>query len=105
MKRLLWITSVTVAALTWAGTAGAALLGQHTLNKTNREIHGHVLDFTRNKGPARRFGWAALGEKRDLYVSLPPDFDPPRRYPFAIFLHGATQDEGFFLKAVRLFDR
>ena len=37
---------------------------------------------------------------------MPPNYDPNRKYPLGIFLHGAAQDELFFLQAhVRLFDQ
>src|SRR5207302_237069 len=47
-----------------------------------------------------------LQQRRDLYVYLPPGFDPCKHYPLAIFLHGAAQDEEFFLQTqVEQFDR
>ena len=54
---------------------------------------GQLLDFTNNHGADRRLFSAALHEKRDLYVYLPPGFDPKKRYPFILFLHGMDQDE------------
>src|SRR5207253_5204684 len=49
---------------------------------------------------------AALCQKRDLYVYLPPGYDPAKKYPLGIFLHGATQDEQFFLGGlVERFDK
>jgi S-formylglutathione hydrolase FrmB len=39
-------------------------------------------------------------------VYLPPGYDPAKKYPLVIFLHGAGQDEQFFLKSlVKEFDR
>ncbi len=58
---------------------------------------GQVLDFTANHGADRRLWSEALGEKRDLYVYLPPGFDPNKRYPFVFWLHGIVQDEKGFL--------
>lgn len=77
----------------------------HALARVNARLDGRVLDFTNNHGHDRRIWSAALQQKRDLYVYLPPGFDPARRYPFAMFLHGATQDEQFFLQLVELVDR
>ena len=39
-----------------------------------------------------------LHEKRDLYVYLPPHYDPCKRYPMAIYLHGFREDESGFLE-------
>ena len=39
-------------------------------------------------------------EKRDLYVYLPPGFDPHKRYPVILWLHGFAQDEQSFLDYV-----
>jgi S-formylglutathione hydrolase FrmB len=60
-------------------------------------FHGQVLDYTHNHGADRRFWSAALCQKRDLYVYLPPCFDPDKQYPLVIWLHGIVQDEKGFL--------
>jgi pimeloyl-ACP methyl ester carboxylesterase len=70
------------------------------LRRVNRCLHGQVLDFTHNHGPDRRIWSPTLCAKRDLYVYVPPGFDPDRKYPLVIFLHGASQDEQFFLKSL-----
>jgi S-formylglutathione hydrolase FrmB len=76
------------------------------LERVNRSIHGQVLDFTHNHGADRRIWSPALSAKRDLYVYLPPGYDPANKYPLGIFLHGASQDEQLFLKnLVKKFDR
>jgi pimeloyl-ACP methyl ester carboxylesterase len=76
------------------------------LERANHRLHGQLLDFTCNHGRDRRIWSPALGQRRDLYVYLPPGFDPARKYQLAIFLHGAGQDERFFLQAqVEHFDR
>lgn len=76
------------------------LLFRHELARVNRRLAGQVLDFTHNHGQDRRIWSPALQQKRDLYVYLPPGFDPAKKYPLAIYLHGATQDEQFFLKSL-----
>lgn len=76
------------------------------LEGAEHRLHGRVLDFTHNHGADRRIWSPALGQRRDLYVYLPPGFDPAHKYPLTIFLHGATQDEQFFLQEqVAHFDR
>ncbi len=70
------------------------------LDRANRQIAGRVLDFTHNHGADRRIWSPALREYRDLYVYLPPHFDPHRLYPLIIWLHGFAQDETSFLRDV-----
>jgi S-formylglutathione hydrolase FrmB len=82
------------------------LLGHHALQRINSRLHGQILDFTHNHGRDRRIWSPALHERRDLYVYLPPCYDASRKYPMAMFLHGAAQDEQFFLQTqVEQFDR
>jgi S-formylglutathione hydrolase FrmB len=69
------------------------------LVRTNRRLHGQLVDHTRNHGEDRRIWSEALQQKRDLYVYLPPGYDPCRRYPLVVYLHGFLQDEGSFLES------
>jgi hypothetical protein len=79
--------------------APAQALGRrHELDAVNARLAGQVIDHTNNHGQDRRIWSAALGEPRDLYVYLPPGFDPHQRYPVIIWLHGLGQDERSFLK-------
>jgi S-formylglutathione hydrolase FrmB len=95
----------------WVGYIGlgqppAAVLGRNRLANINERLSGEVLDFTHNHGADRRIWSPALCQRRDLYVYLPPGYDPCKRYPLVIFLHGAAQDERFFLKTqAHQFDR
>ncbi len=82
------------------GQAPTTLMGPHQLERVQRRLCGQILDFTHNHGADRRIWSPALCQKRDLYVYLPPGFDPHRKYPLAIYLHGAAQDENFFLQAL-----
>lgn len=81
------------------GQAPPVLLGPGQLARAQRHLCGQMLDFTANHGRDRRIWSAALCQRRDLYVYLPPGYDPSRKYPMALFLHGAAQDESFFLQA------
>ncbi|MER3415322.1 MAG: hypothetical protein C4297_03790 [Gemmataceae bacterium] len=63
-------------------------------------LNGVVMDHTANHGADRRVYAPSLQSKRDLYVYLPPGYDPHRRYPLLIFLHGYMQDEQGFLRYV-----
>jgi S-formylglutathione hydrolase FrmB len=71
----------------------------------NRELAGQVLDFTNNHSQDRRIYSPALGEKRDLYIYLPPGYDPKQHYPAMLWLHGLGYDEKNFLDIVPIFDR
>jgi pimeloyl-ACP methyl ester carboxylesterase len=75
------------------------------LDRLNRKLHGRVIDYTHNHGADRRIWSAALGQKRDLYVYLPPGFDPCKLYPVIVVLHGFLQDEKAFLDWVVPLDR
>jgi len=80
--------------------------GRRELEAVNRRLHGQIVDYTHNHGADRRIWSDALGQKRDVYVYLPPGFDPAKRYPLIIALHGYAQDERAFLKyAVDDFDQ
>src|SRR5262249_2412209 len=105
MKHLAWLILILEVAATPVEARASSIGKRGELRRVNDQLHGQIVDFTCNHGKDRRIWSAALGEKRDLYVYLPPDFDPHRQYPLGIFLHGATQDEQFFLKVVPDFDR
>jgi S-formylglutathione hydrolase FrmB len=70
------------------------------LERLNRRLHGQVIDHTKNHGQDRAIWAQALGEKRDLYVYLPPGYDPHKRYPLILWLHGFAQDEHSFINEV-----
>jgi S-formylglutathione hydrolase FrmB len=70
------------------------------LDRTNRHLHGRVIDFTHNHGADRRIWSDALQQKRDLYVYVPPCFDPSKCYPVMLWLHGFAQTEVSFLQQV-----
>lgn len=70
------------------------------LNRINSQLAGRVVDFTHNHGSDNRIWSEALQQKRDMYVYLPPGFDPCKQYPLAIWLHGYAQDEFVFLSDV-----
>jgi hypothetical protein len=75
------------------------------LVRLNRSIHGQVIDFTDNHKKDRRLYSNALCEKRDMYVYLPPGYNPDLKYPLMIWMHGFNQDEKNFLDLVPYFDR
>jgi S-formylglutathione hydrolase FrmB len=70
------------------------------LDRLNCCLAGQVLDFTNNHGCDNRSWSPALGLKRDVYVYLPPGYDPARAYPLLLWLHGFGGDEGQFIRQV-----
>lgn len=70
------------------------------LRRINRSLAGHVVDHTHNHRSDNRIWSNALQQKRDMYVYLPPGFDPAKRYPVIIWLHGFGQDEKSFIHHV-----
>src|SRR5216683_589527 len=76
-------------------------LGPKTnLDRVNRGLQGRVVDYTANHGTNRAIYSPALGERRDLYVYLPPCYDPGQHYPLMLWLHGFNQDEESFIQGV-----
>jgi hypothetical protein len=66
------------------------------LDRVNARLAGRIEDYTANNGEDRRLYSAALGERRNVYVYLPPGFDPHQAYPAMIWMHGFHQDERSF---------
>jgi hypothetical protein len=89
MRRLFWLGAAVLFAL-HAGDAAA--------KQPDRHLAGQLVDRTHNHGADNRIWSAALGQRRDLYVYLPPGFDPCRAYPLLLWLHGINQDEKAFLE-------
>jgi len=87
--------------------AAAHPLRRHSeLDRINAQLQGRVLDFTHNHGSDNRFWSPALQKKRDMYVYLPPGFEPCKQYPLMLWLHGLAEDEFTFLHdVIRPLDR
>src|SRR5262249_55900445 len=100
MSRWIGLSAIVLFGLTCANVQASEWILAGELARVNRSIRGQVLDFTHNHHKDRRIWSAALCEKRDMYVYLPPCYDPNKKYPLAIFLHGAGQDEQIFLKSL-----
>jgi pimeloyl-ACP methyl ester carboxylesterase len=99
VKRAGWLALILVVL---AGPRAQANLLPHPfqLDRLNRKLAGRVVDHTHNHGADRRIWSQALNEKRDLYIYLPPGFDPCKKYPLVIYLHGFFEAENGFLEDV-----
>ncbi len=97
MRRTAWVLVLLAVAAFPAAAPGLSILYRGELDRVNRRVKGRVLDFTHNHGADCRLFSPALGQRRDLYVYLPPGFDPGKRYPLILWLHGFAQDEVSFL--------
>jgi hypothetical protein len=73
--------------------AEAQLFNHVNLDRLNRRLNGQVVDYTANHGQDRRIFSPILEMKRDLYVYLPPNYDPKIAYPMVLYLHTAEVDE------------
>ncbi|MBI1831588.1 MAG: hypothetical protein HYR84_09085, partial [Planctomycetes bacterium] len=100
MKSTLPLAPLAILLVLAPATWGIDLPIRGELNRVNRCIQGRVIDFTHNHGADRRIWSRALCSKRDMYVYVPPGYDSAKKYPLTIFLHGAGQDEKFFLKSL-----
>lgn len=97
MKRSKWFGALLVLALGFFPVHAGILDSAVDIEAVNRRLAGKVIDYTHNGGVDRRIWSPALGEKRDLYVYLPPGFDPSQQYPVILFLHPFLRDEHSFI--------
>jgi S-formylglutathione hydrolase FrmB len=95
MLRSAWFGALLL--LTLAPSPAGAWWRPAKLNHLNRRLAGHVVDYTNNHGVDRRLWSPTLQMKRELYVYLPPGYDPCKRYPVLLWLHGINQDEESFV--------
>jgi S-formylglutathione hydrolase FrmB len=95
--RIMRFTVAVVMALVIVPPSHADPPARVDLDRFNRQLAGCVVDHTDNHGRDRRIVSVVLGMPRDLYVYLPPGYDPRRAYPLVVYLHGATYDEKAFL--------
>ena len=83
--------------LVLAMPARGQYLGCVNLDRVDRRLAGQVVDYTNNHGADRRIFSPILGMPRDLYVYLPPGYDPRNAYPLVVYLHMAYVDEHYFV--------
>jgi S-formylglutathione hydrolase FrmB len=97
-----WLSVVLLLGLPFsaAHAAGWRKEASQQLEKTNQCLQGKVIDYTANHGHDNRIWSRSLYQRRDLYVYLPPSYDPHQAYPLMYWLHGYGQDEQSFLTQV-----
>ncbi len=100
MRTAGWIAVVMLGLVPGTPLRAHGLSPKVNLDRLNRGLHGRVVDHTNNHGADRALWSPSLGEPRDLYVYLPPGYDPALRYPLLLWLHGFSQDEESFLRGV-----
>lgn len=99
MDGLIWLASFWVDGV-GLGQAPSWTLGFHQVERVNRHLRGRLVSYTRRGFQDHRIWSDSLGQKRDLLVYLPPNYNPEKSYPLAVFLHGAAQDEQYFMQGV-----
>jgi len=104
MRRLFLAVFVLTLAGSGAQAGPLTICPKKQVVRLNAKLHGCVLDFTKNHSGDNRIWSEALCKKRDMYVYLPPGYDPAVRYPIMIWMHGFIQDEKDFLDLAPLFD-
>ena len=107
MIRAGWLAVVLATLVVGQPRAQAHLLPRpFRMDLINLQLSGKMIDYTRNHGADRRIWSESLHAKRDMYVYVPPGYDPCKRYPLAIYLHGFREDEvGFLDDVVKPLDR
>lgn len=70
--------------------------------RLQRKLAGRIVDMTFNHGEDRRFYSRTLCQFRDMYVYLPPCYDPNQAYSLVLWFHGAFGDETAFLECCQL---
>jgi S-formylglutathione hydrolase FrmB len=105
VKRSFWLVAALFPLVAISPVSALFGLGDN-LERANARLAGRVVDYTNRHGVDRRIWSPALGERRDLYVYLPPGYDPCQAYPIVFWLHGIAQDEQSFVNdgIVDIFD-
>ena len=99
MDGLIWFASFWVDGV-GLGQAPSWVLGFQQVERVNRHLKGRLVAHTRQGFNDQRIWCPTLGQRRDILVYLPPGYTPDKQYPLAIFLHGAAQDEQYFMQGV-----
>jgi enterochelin esterase-like enzyme len=103
-RRAMRSTITVFVILVVSSPACAQYMACVNLERVNSRLAGHVVDYTHNHGCDRRLFSSILGRPRDLYVYLPPGYDPRIAYPLLLYFHTASVDEHYFVGSTLLSD-
>jgi enterochelin esterase-like enzyme len=95
-----WLAALVVLCFSFSSGEAGSRRARREFDHITQGLAGQIVDYTNNNGVDRRIWSEALQSKRDLYIYLPPGFDPTKRYPLIFWLHGFSQDEQAFVKYV-----
>jgi hypothetical protein len=82
-----------LALLILPTTSSAQYFNRAKSSSINCRISGRLDDYSHNEGADRRIFSSALGRPADLYVYVPPGYNPAISYPFILYLHPGSMDE------------
>jgi len=105
MRRSILLAAVLLGTVSRVHAGPFTVGAGNQVVRLNTKLNGCVLDYTRNHFHNRRIWSESLQSYRDLYVYLPPGYDPEQKYPLMIWMHGFIQDEKDFLDIIPAFDR
>jgi S-formylglutathione hydrolase FrmB len=94
MRRPLWFAAFALFVL-WPSAASAHFVEPAPF--VNLRLAGRLVAYTHTLHGDNRIWSPALGQRRDLYVYLPPGYDPCKSYPVMLWLHGINSDERAFI--------
>ncbi len=98
----MFLTSIILLAATPA-LAEIRFRNKVDLDRLNQRLSGCIVDYTHNHGADHRIFSPSLGKPRDVYLYLPPGYDPTRfAYPMLVYLHMSFVDEHAFVGSHRV---
>lgn len=93
-----------LALLALTPTARGQFRAFASADRINKKLSGRVDDYTRSACRDDRIDSPILGQRRDLYVYVPPGYDPRRAYPLIVYLHISRVDESEFVGSTHLIE-
>jgi S-formylglutathione hydrolase FrmB len=101
VNKLRWLGMILAVVVPMGGVLGSGWRkADNELARSNRQLKGRLIDYTANHGKDNRIWSRSLEQRRDLYVYLPPGYDPHQPYPLMILMHGFALDEQMIFELV-----